>query len=138
MAKQRYVNTKFWSDTYISELDPIEKLLFLYFLTNPFTNISWIYEITLKQIALDTWIDREEMLPKIIKRFSEAKKIYYIDGWIYIRNFQKHQKTWSKSIEIWIDREMELIPSIIKDKIQGVDGGGGGGGGGVGGGGREL
>ena len=35
MAKQRYINTKFWRDSYIEDLDPIEKLLFLYLLSNP-------------------------------------------------------------------------------------------------------
>ena len=42
--KQRYVNTRFWNDTYVSSLDPIEKLLFIYLLTNEHTNISGVYE----------------------------------------------------------------------------------------------
>ena len=53
------VNTKFWDDTYIVTLDPIEKLLYLYFLTNPLTNICGIYEIQLRRVAFDTGIDKE-------------------------------------------------------------------------------
>ena len=34
MSKKRWINTKFWDDEYITELESIEKLLFLYFLTN--------------------------------------------------------------------------------------------------------
>ena len=37
MAKTRIINTRFWIDDYTSNLDPIEKLLFLYFLTNTAT-----------------------------------------------------------------------------------------------------
>ena len=69
MAKNRYIDTKFWTDTYITNLDPIEKLLFLYALTNPHTNIAGIYEISIKQIAFDTGIDKE-MVEKIFQRFS--------------------------------------------------------------------
>lgn len=121
MAKQRMINTRFWSDTYISELDPIEKLLFIYFLTNQYTNLSWIYELSLKHIALDTWIDKQEMLPKIIKRFSDAWKIYYIDWWIYIKNFQKYQNSENPKIKKWIDREIDDIPSYILEKIKHID-----------------
>lgn len=121
MAKFRMIDTKFRSDNYIADLDPIEKLLFIYFFTNPYTNISGIYELSLKQIALDTWIDRQEMLPKIIKRFSDWGKIYYIDWWVYVKNFQKHQKTESKKIQKWIENWMGLIPTYILEKVKGID-----------------
>lgn len=121
MAKTRMLNTRFWSDTYISDLDPIEKLLFIYFLTNQYTNLCWIYELPLKQIALDTWIDKQEMLPKIIKRFSDWGKIYYTNWWVYIKNFQKYQNIDNPKIQKWIDREKEQIPSSILQSIIDID-----------------
>lgn len=124
MAKNRYVNTHFWSDPYISDLDPIEKLLFLYFLTNPFTNIAGIYEITLKQIALDTGIDRD-MILKIIERFSRDKKIFYFDGWVFILNHSKHQEQGSEKVKVGILRIFQEIPEKIKkcisDAVKGMD-----------------
>ena len=33
MSKKRYVNTVFWDDAYITNLDPSEKLIFIYLLT---------------------------------------------------------------------------------------------------------
>ncbi len=54
LAKQRIVNTKFWDDSYITRLTPTEKLLFLYLITNPLTNISGVYELPLKRVAFDT------------------------------------------------------------------------------------
>ena len=41
--KHRYIKTKFWDDSYIIELNPHEKLLFLYLITNPLTNIAGVY-----------------------------------------------------------------------------------------------
>lgn len=98
MAKSRIVNTRFWVDDYVSNLDPVEKLLFLYFLTNPATDISGVYEIPLKTIAVDTGIDKETVL-KLLRRFSKQDKIYYKDGWIGVVNFTKHQSSNPKIME---------------------------------------
>jgi hypothetical protein len=90
MSKNRYVNTHFWDDNYILELEPEEKLLFIYFLTNPLTNIAGAYEINLRQVSLHTGIDREVIL-KMLAKFEQDEKIFFKDGWILILNFIKHQ-----------------------------------------------
>lgn len=115
MAKQRYINTSFWDDSYIVELDPIEKLLFLYFITNPLTSLSGAYEISLKRIAFDTGIDKE-MVSKIIQRFTKADKIYYQDGWILLKNFSKHQSS-NPSIQKGIAESLKCCPDWIKDRL---------------------
>ena len=122
MAKERVINTRFWSDNYISELDPIEKLLFLYFITNPYTEICGIYEVSLRQVALDTGIDRQEMIPKILARFSRDGKIYYLDGWIFIKNFAKWQRK-NPSVEIGIQRGLALVPEEIMAQIKEIEAG---------------
>ncbi len=114
--KNRIVNTHFWEDNYITTLDPIEKLLFIYYLTNPMTDISGIYEIQIRRIAFDTGIDKD-MIEKITNRFSEDKKIFYIDGYIYVKNFRKHQNN-NPSIEIAIEKSLDEIPEEIMNKIK--------------------
>lgn len=113
MAKTRMVNTRFWDDNYISNLDPIEKLLFLYFLTNTSTNICGVYEIPLKKVANETGLDKE-MVEKIIKRFSKEKKIFYQDGWVVIQNFIKHQNTKNPKIAKGIEIELDNAPEHIR------------------------
>lgn len=110
------INTKFWSDTYIANIDPLEKLLFLYFITNSYTNICGIYEIPIKQIALDTGIDKENLEKVFLPRFAKAKKIYYINGWVYIKNFLKHQKA-SGNVKLGIENGLKEVPSEIMAKI---------------------
>lgn len=112
MAKLRSVNTHFWDDTYIVNLDPIEKLLFLYFLTNPLANIAGAYEINVRRIAFDTGIDKD-MIFKIIKRFEESNKIIYQDGWIFIVNFIKNQ-----SINPKITTGIEIVAKDCPDWIK--------------------
>jgi len=119
MAKQRMINTKFWSDGFVKEkLNPLDRYLFLYFLTNEKTNICGTYELPISTIASETGIE-VEMLKKMLPRFKT--KIYYIDGWVYIRNFKKHQSTSSSTVQKGIEIETAKIPSKIKDKIAEIE-----------------
>jgi hypothetical protein len=109
--KNRYVNTKFWTDNYISNLDPIEKLVFIYLLTNPQTNLLGIYEIPMKRIAFDTGIDKE-MIDKILQRFDKDNKVGYTDGWIIIANFTKHQK-FNPKTKIAVEEILLRVPDSV-------------------------
>jgi len=111
------VNTRFWSDNFVSELNPLDRYLFLYFLTNEHTNISGIYELPLKSMAFETGIEID-MLKKMIKRLFG--KVFYLDGWVCIKNFQKHQSTTSTTVKKGIEIEMAKIPDNIKKKIEEV------------------
>lgn len=118
MAKSRLINTRFWIDDYVSNLDPSEKLLFLYFLTNPYTDICGVYEVPLKHVALETGLDKE-MVIKILARFKRDGKIFYQNGWVAIKNFAKHQQDnpkVKKGIELgFLKAPPELIDSLSID-----------------------
>lgn len=115
-GKSRLVNTRFWDDNYTSNLDPIEKLLFLYFLTNPLTNLIGIYEIEIRRIAFDTGIDKD-MVIKILDRFKADKKIFYEGGFIIIPNFIKFQNENSPKIKTAINTQIAELPENIKKFI---------------------
>ena len=123
-TKSRLVNTRFWDDTYTSNLDPIEKLLFLYFLTNPLTNLIGVYEIEIRRIAFDTGIDKDMVL-KILERFTKDKKIFYFEGYIVIKNFVKFQNEGSEKIKTGIKNLFDALPENIKkfnsDVLKGID-----------------
>jgi hypothetical protein len=114
--KQRYINTRFWNDTYISDLDPIEKLLFIYFLTNEHTNISGIYEMPLKIMSVETGIEIS-MIKKIISRLKE--RVRYIEGMVVIKNFIKHQETGSPNVRTGIlnclkELDINFVKNVVK------------------------
>lgn len=115
MAKQRYVNTKIWSDSWIRKLKPLGRYLFLYLLTNEHTNISGIYELPLETMSFETGLVERE-LKKIILKLKP--KVYYLDGWVYLVNFQKHQSTTSEKVQTGIKVEMKKIPQKILYKIK--------------------
>lgn len=109
--KERMINTRIWSDSWYSNLDPIEKLLFIYLLSNTYTNISGIYEIPLKVVAVETGID-PSMIEKIMPRL--ANKVLYVEGWVVIPNFPKHQKIGSGDVVKGIMREFNDVPPFIQ------------------------
>jgi len=109
------INTRFWIDDYIANLDPVEKLLFLYLLTNPSTDICGVYELPTKNMALDTGLDREMVL-KILSRFSRDKKVYYHKGWVGIVNFIKHQSLNPKVME-GIKNGLNKAPKELIDRL---------------------
>lgn len=115
MSKNRWVNTRFWEDNYIIDLDPSEKLLFLYCLTNDKTALCGAYEINIKKICLETGFDREMVL-KIFERFKKDGKIAYVDGYIVVRNYRKHQADNDK-IRSGVEREENELPKHIKDSL---------------------
>jgi hypothetical protein len=115
MAKQRYIDTHFWDDSFIESLRPYERYLFMYFLTNPHTNICGIYELSLKKIAAESALT-EDRVKEIMKQFEDARKIFYIDGWVYIKNFIRHQSK-NPNVTKGIENKLAEIPKEILDKI---------------------
>lgn len=116
MANNRYLNTNFWKDTYVIDLDPIQKLLFIYLLTNPRTNIAGIYEIAVREIAFDTGIDKDMVL-KILDKFITDEKIIYKKGWLVMQNWLKHQSL-NPKVSSGIQRILENdVPKWLIDEI---------------------
>lgn len=115
MSKKRYVDTRFWDDEYIIRLDPMEKLLFLYFLTNTLANLCGIYEISIGRIAFDTGMDAKK-IKKTLTKFGKNKKVFYIDGYVFVKNYEKYQLD-NPKVNAGREREKTELPSSILSKI---------------------
>jgi len=113
MSSQRMIKDSFWTDSYIARLDPSEKLLFLYLLTNPLCNIAGIYEIQLRRIAFDTGFD-VDMVEKLLCRLEKDDKILRKDEWILIINHAKHQAYKNDNVTKGISRIIEELPEKVK------------------------
>lgn len=112
MSKKTMFDTRFWSDSFVSDLDPIEKLLFNYVLTNSHISMCGIYELPIKVMALETGIERE-MLLKILARLEKSNKIVYQNGWLCVVNYPKHQNYNKTTMVKALTREIGLIPAVL-------------------------
>lgn len=115
MSKQRAVNTKFWSDPWVrDELNPLDRYLFLYFLTNEHTNISGVYELPLATLAFETGLDKEVIEKTMLKRLRP--KVIYHKSWVIIPKFPRHQNLKSDDVIKGILREFESAPTPIREE----------------------
>lgn len=115
------VSTSFWSDNYTADLDPIEKLLFLYLLTCERSTLAGVYELPIKLMAVETGIENE-MVKKILGRFEEDGKVKYEGGWVAVKNFLKHHEHGSPTVKKGIEDAIKSAPVWAKDFIgKGID-----------------
>ena len=113
MAKSRLINTRYWSDPFIQGLNIDARYLYLYFLTNEHTSICGIYEISTKTIMFDTDLSKNR-LSKAMDSLSE--KILYLDGWVCIKNFAKHQQK-NPKVKRGIEIELKQVPKRLLDRL---------------------
>lgn len=117
MSSQRYISTSFWDDAWIQELDSDAKLLYMYLLTCPLTNIAGVYKITARRIAFDTRL-AEELVVALLEDFEASGKAAHVDEYIILPNWPKHQKTSSKDTKAGIDRVLAALPESIILSLQ--------------------
>lgn len=113
MSKLRSVSTAFWSDPFIEELTPNQKLLFLYLITNEKTNMLGIYESSIKKISFETGIDEKTIL-KDLKHFESKGKVRYENNYVILINFMKHQNFNTNMMKSAID-VYNSLPNVLKD-----------------------
>ena len=90
MATHRYISTTFWDDAWIQGLDPEEKFIYLYLMTNPLTSISGVYKITDRRISFDTGHD-EGKIRSVLEKFGKARKAIRMGEYIVLPSWPKHQ-----------------------------------------------
>jgi hypothetical protein len=116
------IRDSFWTDTYVEKLTPDEKLLFLYLLTNPLSNVAGIYEIRTKRIGFETGYDIE-VVENILNRFERDKKVLRSGDWIILVNHMKNQSM-NPSIIQGCQRIFDELPLEMKQTVTGwVQGG---------------
>ena len=119
MAKFRSINTRIWHDNWIREkLNPLDRYLFIYLLTNEHSNLSGLYELPLSTIAFETGLDENDLKNSLLPRLEP--KVFYRNGWVFVKNFTKHHQGGGPKLEKGVEIAKSEIPSdILKefDKI---------------------
>lgn len=113
----RFFNSKFWDDEYVTKLNEKEKVVFIYLFTNSFINFAGVYEIMRRKIAFDTGVPDIEVI-NILEKFETEEKILYIDGWVVVINCIRHQKHGSPTVIKSAEKRLEEIPEGILGKIK--------------------
>lgn len=108
MSSQRPIKDDTWTDEWFFDLDPTEKLVWVFLLTNPRMNIAGLYKMSIRWGAIHTGLDPKPF-EVILGRFINDGKIVYEDGWVAIQNFKKHLPYQNPSVSKGIQRILESV-----------------------------
>ena len=109
MANYRQIHTQIWRDNWFLDLEPDEKLLFIYLFSNDNSNLAGLYELHEKIIALETGLVQER-IDEIIAKFEAAGKVYYRDHVVYITNMQKYHSNAGEKVKKHIETIIRGMP----------------------------
>ena len=83
----RKIDTCLWKDPWFENLNPNEKLAFIYFWTNDYCNAAGIYEISEKRIEFDLGYGIDMVSIPLKKKME-----WYADrSTVWVKNFFRHQ-----------------------------------------------
>ena len=113
MAVYRKIETSFWQDPFILDLDPEEKYFYLYLMTNTKTSQCGIYEISKMVMQMELGIDRKRV-DELIEKFIGYKKIIYSEHTheIMIVNWIKYNGSSSPTVLKRVATELKEIKNM--------------------------
>ena len=105
----RNIDTSIWKDDWFLDLDPNEKLLFIYLFSNENTTLTGLYKINLKVIEFETNLSRE-FITATLDKFSAAGKVYIENSIVWVVNLRKYNQSRSPKVDARIAWELRQIP----------------------------
>ena len=122
MEVKRFISTAFWKDTkVIDEFTPEDRYFFLYLMTNPNTDITGCYEISIKQMARDTGY-QEDVVTRLIDRMKNHHGVIDYNAEnkeVLLINWHKYNWTKSPKLESAVSRRAQNIKTVsFKEYIE--------------------
>ena len=118
MGTYRNISLTFWTDAKVDDdFTPHEKYLYLYFLTNPHTNICGCYQIAQNQMTRETGLEWPEV-EQLISRMQDVHKVLRYDPGtkeILLLNWGKYN--WSRSPKVR-DSVFLVVPHIRNQEFR--------------------
>lgn len=104
----------FWSDTKIAnDFSILERYFYLYLLTNEHTNLLGCYEISVKQMANETDIDKGEVVKLLDRLHTEYNVVAFSNETKELLIYNWHKYNWTKSGDLinGLKKQVETVKS---------------------------
>ncbi len=109
MANYRQIHVSIWKDEWFMELNPQEKVLFIYLFSNESTSLTGLYKLPMRVIAFETGLKKDFIL-STLEKFSQAGKVHYQDGIVWVVNLSRYHQTKSPKVDIRKAKDIDGIP----------------------------
>lgn len=129
MAIYRTIQMSFWTDTKVVDcFTPEDKYFYLYLMTNPHTNLSGCYEVSIKQVSDETGYTKETV-ERLIERMEKVHNVIRYSKTskeLLILNWSKYNWTTSPTFQKPLRREIGEVKddefrSFLNDVADGID-----------------
>lgn len=108
MANYRQIHVSIWKDDWFLELEPDEKLFFVYVFSNELASLSGLYKLPLRVMAFETGLTIEQ-IKTFLAKFEQAEKVYYEDGLIWVKSLRKYNQG-GGTVQTKIQNDLNAIP----------------------------
>ena len=121
MAVYRKISTSFWTDSKVyDDFSADDRYLYLYLFTNPHSNLCGCYEISYRQISIETGLDIDNT-KKVIGRLQNTHNVIRYNSdtkEVLILNWHKYNWTSSEKFRKPLYAEIEKIKdSLFRDYL---------------------
>lgn len=115
MAIYRTIQMTFWTDSkVVDDFTPEDRYFYLYLMTNPHTNLSGCYELSMTQMATETGYNKDT-IEKLIERMEVKHNVIrysLVTKEVLIMNWNKYNWTSSPKFRIPLQKEIESIKNV--------------------------
>lgn len=112
VAIYRTVSMTFWTDPKVTDdFTPEDRYFYLYLFTNPHTNLCGCYEISLKQMAIETGYSKDS-IENLLKRFDKVHDVIRYSTEtkeILLLNWHKYNWTESPKFRKPLEKEIQSV-----------------------------
>ena len=124
MAIYRSIQMSFWTDSkVVDDFTPEDRYFYLYLMTNPHTNLSGCYELSLKQASDETGYTKE-VIRNLLDRFEAIHDVIrysYNTKEILLLNWNKFNWTSSEKFRKPLEEEIRQIKdNAFKNYLTGI------------------
>ena len=112
MEIRRYLNTRIWGESWFEPLTATEKLIWIYLLTNPATNMLGIYGLTVRRIGYDCNTSAQ-IVRRCIKKLEDLKLIIMIHEHIIITHWLT-QNAMNPSMKLSALKDFDNLPDKVR------------------------
>jgi len=114
MAKQRYLQTNFWTDSKVLKLNPSDKMLLVYLMTNEAVNMLGCYELSIAKMSFETGFTAQT-IEDMIGNLSSLGFCDYKHDFVYLYSFPKWQN-YNDSMLKSAAKEANALPAYVKSE----------------------
>lgn len=113
MSEYRQLHRLFWESDYVQEeLDGDGRLVYVYLITCPKSNMEGLYKSSLKRITDETTHDKERTR-KVLTRLEADGYAGWLDGWVCVVQAPRHFPMKNKTVMIHARNLYAEVPDAI-------------------------